>query len=187
MARTREEVRAKAIAMTHVSPLAEPLKGYRFAVRTNLKKKLLTNRDALCVLFYVHGHLTRKQARDAMMTWRFGKATYCDKPSLNWDRYVTTQGKSRPATEYSARPTTTFNAWFNLSSGYGHCGKDVMSPGVWMTSWQGDVSCRYFRRHYWFRTKFGRYTGTVEGVKRMAELLKAGYNLGFWMLPQNKV
>jgi len=170
-----------------VSPLAAPLKGYTFAVRTNLKKKLLTNRDALCILFYVNGHLTLAQARDALMTWRYGKATYVVTMTRDWDRYryEMHNGKATPVAVYRARPKITFGAWFNMSPGYCHCGDDLMSPGEWMDTYtyrhRGKVDgekfwyshhTRHFRRHYWYRCAPGRYAGTVEGVKRMSEMIK---------------
>ncbi len=123
--RTETQAQALARSLSCPSSLAGPLQGYTFAVRTNLKKKLLTNRDALCILFYAHGHMTLKQARDALMTWREGKATYEVVECVDY-RF----GGGPPGDiTYRVRPTVTHGYLFNLADGYGHCGEDLMSPG----------------------------------------------------------
>ncbi len=33
---------------------------------------------------------------------------------------------------------------------------------------------RHFRRHYWYRMAPGRYAGSVEGVRRMSEMIQGG-------------
>lgn len=169
MADKRDRLQRKAESLTHVSPLAEPIMGFKFGCRTNLKKGVLTNRDALCILFNVHGVMTRKQVNDAMMTWRRGRATY--KVTKTYDR---------PG--HRILPTFEFGAYLNLSqaSTYFHCGPDFTTPGheVYHDPGPNRYECTYsFRRHFWFRQAKGLYAVSLEGMKRLTELVGQGLTL----------
>ncbi len=169
-----------------IAPEAGWLKGFTFAHQTNVARDRLNNRDAIAVLLYRCGTMTTAELRDAMMTWRFGEASYEQREVTDWSRRYGGSGRPATTTRWFARQG--FGSWFNLY--YKHCGEsfgdkggDVYHHGF--TDWSvGDVafntgkvlreSWTSFRRFFWYRSSPGQYTLTLEGWIRITELVAKG-------------
>lgn len=150
-----------------------------FNVRTDLAKGRINNRDAIAYLIYKCGPLRLSEARDLMMTWRFGEATYT---TQTYQAFSFRTHTSRPATRKV--PKMGFSYAFNTSNsgGYGCVGENHMSRGNWMHGGEFGMMGRahgpshnsedkmYLRRTYWYRAGKGVYAPTLECLKRMREL-----------------
>ena len=135
----------------------EKLMTFKFGVKTDTKKGILNNRDAVAFLFWHCGSLRFAEVRSMMQTWRGEIPHYSG-------------GTSKPLFTY------LFNA--GRHGNYGSVGETAMTRGnVMYTNGGGKADIGQFgekgtsfRRTFWFRLDKGVYAPTLECGKRMLEL-----------------
>lgn len=172
--------------MTCVSSIVvQRLNQFTHGSRTNVHKRIMTNRDAIALVLALNGPMSLKDIRDTLMTWRLGKVEYkrvkevryvvkADRAELN-----TIEAMGKLETRKIVRPSMSFAAYFTLNNQYSHTGtsfdsppRDVMAPVSWNPrnggSWVNYV--RFKRLPYWFRLCRGYYAITVGGLKRLHNL-----------------
>ena len=155
---------------------------FTHSIRTNLKKKTLTNHDACAWLLYVNGPMNVKQLREELMRWRLGEVLYVQVPRFVWDSYA----RRMRQIGMKRVPKMWFTYLFNTSihGGYGFVGdapdshkNDCRGWNWWYPNTinkQSGADLNYVennvRRVYWWRMGHGLYAPTVECFRRMNEL-----------------
>lgn len=157
------------------SDIVQRLNQFKHGSRTNIAKRVMTNRDAIALILAMSGPMSLKNIRDTMMTWRQGQANY---EYVLERRYVVTANRVRQKVrKVLLRPTMSFSAYFSFHNSFSQTGKvfdaaplnvchsvGYWTPGGWVTH------VRFKRTPYWFRLSRGHYAVTAGGLKRLCEV-----------------